>query len=122
MRIILHIHPFYIFQGLKIYIDFVDHPMHYVTRISRSNEFTVPNDIENVVQDLLPLLSALLSLKLMILKTVKLLSRAEEPTINLKSSLKRAFDDTDDYDQIMLKIVCATTPEDNNGRFRKMKK
>ncbi|KAG2237696.1 hypothetical protein INT48_009634 [Thamnidium elegans] len=101
--------------GLTLYIDILDNPVNYTCRITRSNNFTVPYKIEDLSENILPLLSALLSLKSIITNNSIMLSSSQDARQKLKSSLKRSFNNTEDS-RVIPKISCATTPEDN-GRF-----
>ncbi|KAI8889574.1 hypothetical protein K501DRAFT_314979 [Backusella circina FSU 941] len=98
-----------------LYIDILDSPVNYTCRITRSNNFTVPCKIEDLSENILPLLSALLSLKTIITNNSVTLSSSQGARQKLKSSLKRSFSDTEDS-RVVSKISCAITPEDN-GRF-----
>ncbi|KAI9259247.1 hypothetical protein EDC94DRAFT_585836 [Helicostylum pulchrum] len=101
--------------GLTLYIDILDNPVNYTCRITRSSDFTVPYKIEDLSENILPLLSALLSLKSIVANNSIMLSPSQSARKKLKSSLKRALSDTEDS-CVVSKISCATTPEDN-GRF-----
>ncbi|GAA5796061.1 hypothetical protein HPULCUR_001430 [Helicostylum pulchrum] len=101
--------------SLTLYIDILDNPVNYTCRITRSSDFTVPYKIEDLSENILPLLSALLSLKSIVANNSIMLSPSQSARKKLKSSLKRALSDTEDS-CVVSKISCATTPEDN-GRF-----
>ena len=94
--------------GCTLYIDILDNPVNYTCRITRSNSFTVPYKI-------LPLLSALLSLKLLVTNKSIMLSSSQGAKQKLKSSLKRSFSNTEDS-RVISQISCAITTE-GNGRF-----
>lgn len=101
--------------GRTLYIDILDSPVNYTCRITRSNSFTVPCKIEDLSENILPLLSALLSLKLIVKNNSTMLSSSQGARQKLKSSLKRSFSEKEDS-RVVSKISCAITPEDN-GRF-----
>jgi hypothetical protein len=98
-----------------LYFDILDNPINYTCRITRSNSFTVPCKIEDLSENILPLLSALLSLKSIVTNNSIMLSSSQGARQKLKSSLKRSFSNTE-VSRVIPKISCATTPEDS-GRF-----
>lgn len=101
--------------GRTLYIDILGSPVNYTCRITRSNNFTAPCKTEDLSESILPLLSALLSLKSIVKNSSTMLSSPQGARQKLKSSLKRSFSEKKDS-RIVSKISCAITPEDN-GRF-----
>ncbi|OBZ87711.1 hypothetical protein A0J61_04242 [Choanephora cucurbitarum] len=107
--------------GLDLYIDILDNPVNYTCRISRSNKMVIPQTIQEIPEKLLPLMSALLSLKLIIKKNSTLLNQCQRQKQNLKSSLKRAFSTEKKESSYISMINCAETPEEK-GRFKVLEK
>ncbi|KAI8878154.1 hypothetical protein K501DRAFT_33671 [Backusella circina FSU 941] len=102
--------------SLSLYIDILDFPATYVSRITRSTDFSVPANVENVPNDLLTLISSLISLKIIIDRNSALLSQADKNT-PLRSSLKRSFSKNNGGK--ISQITCAKTPE--SERIKKIK-
>jgi hypothetical protein len=108
--------------GLDIYMDVMDVPKGYVSRITRSNKYQVPHEVDCIPKDLLPLLSCLLSLKDILKRNIDIIAK---PTSSLRNSLKRPFDgnmeetEENEFKNSTQINVCSKTPEDNtNSRFK----
>ncbi|KAI8575045.1 hypothetical protein K450DRAFT_275975 [Umbelopsis ramanniana AG] len=81
----------YILSGLSMELMVMDSPMGYCCRITRSKLYSVPTSALQVRRKLLPLMSALISTKLLVLKVINEVEHHDLDDDDLEDSLANTF-------------------------------